>query len=133
MFTTAMTVFAAYAVGFGVPAILAPDLVYSIFGGRFADEFARTVARDHAGLAVGLGLIAWLARHVQAADARRAIATGSAVANALVGVSVAFGTLNGAANALAWAIVASHGAFTVWLLYVLRTSRGGVAPEPSPA
>lgn len=125
MFQTAMSVLAGYAIAFGVPALLAPDLVYSIFDGSFPDEFTRTVARDHASLALGLGVIAWLARRVTAADARRAIAIGAAVGLALAGVSVAIGILNGAANALAWAIVLTHFALAAWLVFVQRKRAAG--------
>ena len=62
MFRTALTAFALYGLGFGVGAVLAPDLIYPIFGGGFPDEFTRTIARAHGSLAVGFGVLAWLAR-----------------------------------------------------------------------
>ena len=123
MFRTGMTVVALYAIGFGVPASLAPDLVYGLFGGGFPDDFTRAIARLHASVAVGLGSIAWLARGVVAADGQRAVALGGAVGLGLVGAWQAVAAANGVGNALVWGSAATHAVLAAWLVFTQIAAR----------
>lgn len=123
--------FAVYGLGFGVGAVLVPDLIYPIFGGGFPDEFTRTIARAHGSLAVGFGVLAWLARGVVAADAQRALVVGIAVELALSGAAVAAGALNGAGNALVWGIVVWHALLAPYLVVAYQRDRRRPAAQPA--
>lgn len=129
MFRTALTAFAVYGLSFGVGAVLAPDLVYSMFGGGFPDEFTRTIARAHGSLAVGFGVLAWLARGVVAADAQRALVIGIVVELVVSGAAVAAGALNGVGNALVWGIVIWHALLAPFFVFAYLRDRRPLAAQ----
>lgn len=133
MFRTALTAFAVYGLGFGVGAVLAPDLIYPILGGSFPDEFTRTIARAQGSLAIGFGVLAWLARGVVAADAQRALVIGIVVELVVSGAVVAAGALNGAGNGLVWVIVVWHALLAPFFIFAYLRDRRLPAPQAARA
>ena len=89
---------------FGIPILLVPDFVYSIFGATLAagGVFA---AREYGASMMGNLMLTWFARNSQESDARWAIILALFVYDAIGVIVTLVAILAGALNPLAWLIV----------------------------
>ena len=91
----------------GVPILLVPNFIYSIFGATLAAGgiFA---AREYGASMMGNLMLTWFARNSQESDARWAIILALFVYDA-IGVFVTLvAIISGALNTLAWLVVALY-------------------------
>ena len=103
-FKTMMTVKAAVCLVFGIPMLIVPGLLMSLFGVTL-DTGGALMARLYGASLLGNLMLTWFGRNVAASDARRAIAIHLLVYDA-IGFVVAFlATLSGIMNVLGWSVV----------------------------
>ena len=91
----------------GVPILLVPNFIYSLFGATLAagGVFA---AREYGASMMGNLMLTWFARNSQESDARWAIILALFVYDA-IGVFVTLvAIISGALNTLAWLVVALY-------------------------
>jgi hypothetical protein len=91
----------------GVPILLVPNFIYSIFGATLAagGVFA---AREYGASMMGNLMLTWFARNSQESDARWAIILALFVYDAIGVIVTLVAILSGALNPLAWMIVALY-------------------------
>ncbi len=112
----------------GVPIVLVPDLVYSLFGAALAagGVFA---AREYGASLIGNLLLTWYARNAPASDARWAILLALCVYDAIGFLVTLVAVLAGTLNALAWLVVVVYLffalAFGYFALSGRRAAQGG--------
>jgi uncharacterized membrane protein YdbT with pleckstrin-like domain len=92
---------------FGIPILLVPNFLYSIFGATLAagGVFA---AREYGASMMGNLMLTWFARNSQESDARWAIILALFVYDAIGVVVTLIAVICGALNPLAWLIVALY-------------------------
>jgi hypothetical protein len=92
---------------FGIPILLVPNFLYSIFGATLTDGgvFA---AREYGAAMIGILMLTWFARNSQESDARWAIILALFVYDAIGVVVTLIAIISGALNPLAWLIVALY-------------------------
>ena len=100
---------------FGIPILVVPNFVYSIFGATLAagGVFA---AREYGASMMGNLMLTWFARNSQESDARWAIVFALFVYDAFGFVVSLIAILSGAINPLGWLVV---------VLYLLLASGFG--------
>ena len=106
-FQTMMVIKAVVCLALGVPILLVPDLIYSIFGLSLGAGGA-VAAREYGAAMLGTLMITWFARNAQESEARWAIALGLCVYDALGFVAIFVGTITGLINPLGWSVVAIY-------------------------
>ena len=110
---------------FGIPILLVPNFIYSIFGASLAagGVFA---AREYGASLMGNCLLTWFARNSQESEARWAIVLALFVYDAIGFVVTLIAIICGALNPLAWLVV---------LLYLLLALGFGyfLIPKRKPA
>lgn len=117
-FRTFLLIKAAVCVGFGVYLLLAPASLLGILGATLGGGGAFT-AREYGAAMIGILMLAWFAKDVQAGDARAAILLFLLVYD-FIGVIITFAAvLTGVLNALGWGIVVVYAFFTVGSGYLL--------------
>ena len=91
----------------GVPILLVPNFIYSIFGATLAagGVFA---AREYGASMMGNLMLTWFARNSQESDARWAIILALFVYDAIGVIVTLVAILSGALNQLAWLVVALY-------------------------
>jgi hypothetical protein len=91
----------------GVPILLVPNFIYSIFGATLAagGVFA---AREYGASLMGNLMLTWFARNSQESDARWAIILALFVYDAIGVIVTLVAILSGALNPLAWLVVALY-------------------------
>jgi len=91
----------------GVPILLVPNFMYSIFGATLAagGVFA---AREYGASMMGNLMLTWFARNSQESDARWAIILALFVYDAIGVIVTLVAILSGALNPLAWLVVALY-------------------------
>ena len=91
----------------GIPILLVPNFIYSIFGATLAagGVFA---AREYGASMIGNLMLTWFARNSQESDARWAIILALFVYDAIGVIVTLVAILSGALNPLAWMIVALY-------------------------
>jgi hypothetical protein len=91
----------------GVPILLVPNFIYSIFGATLAAGgiFA---AREYGASMMGNLMLTWFARNSQESDARWAIILALFVYDAIGVIVTLVAILSGALNPLAWLVVALY-------------------------
>ncbi len=91
----------------GVPILLVPNFIYSIFGATLAagGVFA---AREYGASMMGNLMLTWFARNSQESDARWAIILALFVYDAIGVIVTLVAILSGALNPLAWLVVALY-------------------------
>jgi hypothetical protein len=91
----------------GIPILLVPNFLYSIFGATLAagGVFA---AREYGASMMGNLMLTWFARNSQESDARWAIILALFVYDAIGVVVTLIAIISGALNQLAWLIVALY-------------------------
>ena len=88
----------------GIPILLVPNFIYSIFGATLAagGVFA---AREYGASMMGNLMLTWFARNSQESDARWAIVLALFVYDAIGFIVALIAVLAGSVNALGWLIV----------------------------
>jgi hypothetical protein len=91
----------------GVPILLVPNFIYSIFGATLAagGVFA---AREYGASLMGNLMLTWFARNSQESDTRWAIILALFVYDAIGVIVTLVAILSGALNPLAWLVVALY-------------------------
>jgi hypothetical protein len=101
-FKTMMTIKAAVCLIFGIPMLMAPGLLMSMFGVNL-DGGGPLMARLYGASLLGNLMLTWFGRNVAASDARRAI---HLLVYDAIGFVVAFlAILSGMMNMLGWSVV----------------------------
>jgi len=92
---------------FGIPILVVPNFVYSIFGATLAagGVFA---AREYGASLMGNLMLTWFARNSQESDARWAIVLALFVYDAIGFVVSLIAVFSGAINPLGWLVVALY-------------------------
>ena len=100
-FQTLMTLKAAVCLSLGLPILLAPVSLYSLFGASLnaGGVFA---AREYGASLIGNLMITWFARKAADSDARRAIALGLCVYDAIGFAITLMARIAGALGPLGW-------------------------------
>jgi hypothetical protein len=106
-FKAMMVVKTLICIGFGIPMVVIPGRLMSVFG------VALTVggiflARLYGATLLGNFMLTWLGRKITAPDARRAISVHLVVYDAIGFVVALLATLSGVMNVLGWAVVAIY-------------------------
>lgn len=91
----------------GIPILLVPHFMYSIFGASLADGGA-FAAREYGAAMIGILMLTWFARNSQESEARWAIILALFVYDAIGFVVTLITILSGVLNPLAWMIVALY-------------------------
>jgi hypothetical protein len=106
----------------GVPILLVPNFIYSIFGASLAagGVFA---AREYGASLMGNLMLTWFARNSQESDARWAIIIALFVYDAIGVIVTLVAILSGALNPLAWLVVALYLFLTLGFGYFLLPKR----------
>jgi hypothetical protein len=117
-FKTLMIIKAAVALALGIPILLVPEFVYSIFGATLAPGgvFA---AREYAASMMGILMVTWFARNAAASDARWAITLGLCLYDAVGFVITMIALISGALNSLGWLVAFIYLFFTAGFGYFL--------------
>jgi hypothetical protein len=91
----------------GIPILLVPNFIYSIFGATLAagGVFA---AREYGASMMGNLMLTWFARNSQESEARWAIVLALFVYDAIGFIVALIAILSGAVNSLGWLIVALY-------------------------
>jgi hypothetical protein len=91
----------------GIPILLVPNFIYSIFGATLTagGVFA---AREYGASMMGILLLTWFARNSQESDARWAIILALFVYDAIGVIVTLVAILSSAVNPLAWLVVALY-------------------------
>lgn len=103
-FKTMMTIKAAVCLVFGIPMLIVPGLLMSLFGVTL-DAGGTLMARLYGAALLGNLMLTWFGRNVAASDARRAIAIHLSVYDAIGFVVAVLATLSGIMNVLGWSVV----------------------------
>jgi hypothetical protein len=106
----------------GVPILLVPNFIYSIFGATLAagGVFA---AREYGASMMGNLMLTWFARNSQESDARWAIILALFVYDAIGVIVTLVAILSGALNPLAWLVVALYLFLAMGFGYFLLSKR----------
>lgn len=117
-FNTLMVIKAAVCLFLGVPILLAPVFLYSLFGAALnpAGVFA---AREYGASLIGNMLLTWFAKNVTDAGAKYAIALALCVYDAIGFVITLIAQLSGVLGPLGWFAAAIYLFFTVGFGYFL--------------
>jgi len=104
---TLLIIKAVVCLGLGIPILLVPNFIYSIFGATLAagGVFA---AREYGASMMGNLMLAWFARDSQESEARWAIVLALFVYDAVGFVVSLIAILSGAINPLGWLVVALY-------------------------
>ena len=102
---TFLVIAGVLGLGFGVPFVLAPVQLVSMYGVTLQGEGSIIVARLFGATLVNVGLLTVLARNVTAPDAQQAITLGGFVGDGTGFVVALLGQLAGVTNALGWSTV----------------------------
>ena len=125
-FRTLLVIKAVICLFFGAFILGAPGVLFRLLGGELnpAGTFA---AREYGAAMIGTLLLTWLAKDVQARDARRAILCDLLVYDAIgVVISVA-AVVSGVLGTLGWGVMAVYLFFTVGSAWVLRDLSGSAS------
>ena len=106
----------------GIPILLVPNFIYSIFGATLAagGVFA---AREYGASMMGNLMLTWFARDSQESDTRWAIILALFVYDAIGVIVTLVAILSGALNPLAWMVVALYLFLALGFGYFLLAKR----------
>jgi hypothetical protein len=112
---------------FGLFILAAPGVLFALLGATL-NAGGRFTAREYGAAMIGTLLLTWLAKDVQARDARRAILFDLLVYDA-IGVVISVAAIaSGVLGALGWGVVAVYLFFTIGSAWVLREHARSAAP-----
>ena len=133
---TLLIIKAAVCLCFGIPVLLVPNFIYSIFGATLAagGVFA---AREYGASLIGNLMLTWFARNSQESEARWAIILALCVYDAIGVIVTLIAIISGALNPLAWLVAALYlflalGSMKVYQLdIVFVRKRYSISASPS--
>jgi hypothetical protein len=123
VFRILMTVAAIDGIGFGLAALVVPELTISVFGGEL-NALGLALFRQLGGIIIGYGLIDWFVRNLEPGPMRRGLAIGNLVTFSAIAITASIIASGGLLNALGWGIAAIHAFVSLGLIAVLVTSMG---------
>ena len=129
-FRTLLIIKAVVCLVFGVFLLVAPAWLFGLLGAAISGT-GLFPAREYGAAMIGTLVLCWLARGVQASDARAAILLDLLVYDAIGVVITLAVVLSGGLNALGWGIVVVYAFFAVGAGYVLlreKPLQAGRAP-----
>lgn len=130
-FSTMMVIKAVVCLLLGVPIVLVPAFMYSIFG-LSLDSGGAFAAREYGAAMIGILLITWFARNVPESPARWAIALGLCVYDAIGFVISLVAALTGVLNPLGWSVVLLYLLLALGFGYFLvRSPQPAIRPGPA--
>ena len=117
-FQTLMIIKALVCLSLGVPILLAPIFLYSLFGASLnpGGVFA---AREYGASLIGNLMVTWFARKAAESEARRAIILGLCVYDAIGFVVTLIALLTGVLGLLGWFAAAIYLFFAIGFGYFL--------------
>jgi len=117
-FRTLMIIKAVVCLGLGVPILLAPVFLYSLFGASLnaGGVFA---AREYGASLIGNLMLTWFARNAIESEVRRAIALGLCVYDAIGFVVTLIAQIAGVLGPLGWFAAAIYLFFAIGFGYFL--------------
>lgn len=123
-FQTLMIIKAVVCLALGVPILLAPVFLYSLFGASLnpGGVFA---AREYGASLIGNLMVTWFARKAGRSEARRAIILGLCVYDAIGFVITLIAQIAGVLGPLGWLAVAIYLFFAIGFGYFLLPQRQG--------
>ena len=109
----------------GLPILIVPNFIYSIFGATLAagGVFA---AREYGASLMGNLMLTWFARDSQESKARWAIILALCVYDAIGVIVTLVAIISGACNSLAWMVVVVYLFFALGFGYFLLPKRKSV-------
>jgi hypothetical protein len=115
---TLLIIKAIVALCLGIPVLIVPVFMYSIFGASLS---AGSIfpAREYGAAMIGILMLTWFARNSQESDARWAIVLALCVYDAVGVLVTLIAIFAGALNPLGWLIVALYLFFAVGFGYFL--------------
>ena len=130
-FRVLLVIKAVVCLFFGVFMLAAPSALFGLLGGEL-NAGGRFTAREYGAALIGTLLLTWLAKDVQARDARKAILIDLLVYDAIGVVITVAAVASGVLGALGWGVVVVYLFFALGSAYVLW-ARGMSAASPGPA
>jgi hypothetical protein len=112
----------------GIPILLAPTFMYSIFGASLANG-GTFAAREYGASMIGILMLTWFARNSEASDARWAIVLALCVYDAIGFVISLIAVLSGILNPLGWLIVVLYLLLALGFGYFLIPKRKPLLEE----
>ena len=112
-----MLVYAIVSALFGLGFIFLPGMLLSLYGFETGAS-VQLIAQLFGAALVSLALLAWLARDLQAPEARRIIVMALLAGEALGLILAVLGQMRGVMNVLGWAVVLVYLLFTLSLGYL---------------
>jgi hypothetical protein len=112
----------------GIPILLVPHFIYSIFGASLTDGGA-FAAREYGAAMIGILMLTWFARNSPESETRWAIILALLVYDALGFVVTLIAILSGALNPLAWLIVVLYLLLALGFGYFLIQKRNPILEE----
>jgi hypothetical protein len=112
----------------GIPILLVPHFIYSIFGASLTDGGA-FAAREYGAAMIGILMLTWFARNSPESETRWAIILALFVYDALGFVVTLIAILSGALNPLAWLIVVLYLLLALGFGYFLIQKRNPILEE----
>jgi len=106
-FKTLMIIKAIVCLCLGIPILLVPDFIYSIFGASLEPGGA-FAAREYGASMIGILMLTWFARNSLESDSRWAIILALFIYDAIGFVVTLLAIISGTLNTLAWLIVALY-------------------------
>jgi len=104
---TLMIIKAIVCLCLGIPILLVPNFIYSIFGASLADGGA-FAAREYGASMIGILMLTWFARNAQESEARWAIVLALFVYDAIGFIVTLITVIAGKLNPLAWLVAALY-------------------------
>jgi hypothetical protein len=122
-FQTLMIIKAVVCLSLGVPILLVPIFLYSLFGASLnpGGVFA---AREYGASLIGNLMLTWFARKAAESEARRAIILGLCVYDAIGFVVTLIALITGTLGLLGWFAAAIYLFFAVGFGYFLLPQKG---------
>jgi hypothetical protein len=122
-FRTLMIIKAVVCLSLGVPILLVPIFLYSLFGASLnpGGVFA---AREYGASLIGNLMLTWFARKAAESEARRAIILGLCVYDAIGFVVTLIALITGVLGPLGWFAAAIYLFFAVGFGYFLLPQKG---------
>ena len=117
-FQTLMIIKAIVCLSLGVPILLVPVFLYSLFGASL-NSGGIFAAREYGASLIGNLMITWFARNAVQSETRRAVILGLCVYDAIGFVITLIAQLSGALGPLGWFAAAIYLFFTVGFGYFL--------------
>lgn len=121
-FQTLMIIKAVVCLSLGVPILLAPVFLYSLFGASL-NPGGVFVAREYGASLIGNLMLTWFARNAIESETRRAIALALCVYDAIGFVVTLIAQLSGVLGPLGWFAVAIYLFFAIGFGYFLMPQK----------